>query len=129
MSCVRLERIENLGDLGPVLYVRGVDMMDGTPIYDIKPYLPYVDSHPEAAGGFTDTTPARRVQVQLPRECALNLPPGKAETLLHVLEQDPRPRYQDDPERVYGMEFGGCEVKFTVADQLLRVISVTPLPD
>jgi tRNA-Thr(GGU) m(6)t(6)A37 methyltransferase TsaA len=124
MSCVRLERIEHTQKQGPVLYVKGVDMMDKTPIYDIKPYLAYVDSHPEAVGGFTDTTPPRQLSVKLPEECAALLAPGKVEPLIHVLEQDPRPRYQNDPERIYGMEFAGWEVKFMVEKDTLQVVSI-----
>lgn len=124
LSSVKLERIEPETVRGPVLYVSGVDMMDGTPIYDIKPYLSYVDSHPEATGGFTDTTRARSVRVELPEELPPGLSEEKREVLRRVLEQDPRPRYQQDPVRIYGMEFAGCEVKFKVEGDVLRVISV-----
>jgi tRNA-Thr(GGU) m(6)t(6)A37 methyltransferase TsaA len=126
LSCLKLDRIEHSGELGPVLYVKGVDMVNETPIYDIKPYLSYVDSHPEAVGGFTDTTLPRQVSVDLPEECASLLSPQKAEALRNVLEQDPRPRYQEDAQRIYGMEFAGFEVKFRVEGDTLRVLSVTP---
>jgi tRNA-Thr(GGU) m(6)t(6)A37 methyltransferase TsaA len=126
LSCLKLDRIEHSRELGPVLYVKGVDMMNETPIYDIKPYLSYVDSQPEAVGGFTDTTLPRRVLVDLPQECMALLSPQKAEALRNVLEQDPRPRYQEDAQRIYGMEFAGFEVKFRVEGDMLQVLSVTP---
>jgi tRNA-Thr(GGU) m(6)t(6)A37 methyltransferase TsaA len=126
LSCLKLDRIEHSGELGPVLYVKGVDMVNETPIYDIKPYLSYVDSHPEAVGGFTDTTLPRQVSVDLPEECTSLLSPQKTEALRNVLEQDPRPRYQEDAQRIYGMEFAGFEVKFRVEGDTLRVLSVTP---
>ena len=126
LSCVRLERID-LGDSRkPVILVSGVDMMDGTPIYDIKPYLPYADSYPEARGGFTDGTEARHVIVELPKELvtASGIPGEKLQALQGVLEQDPRPRYQKDPQRIYGMSFGEYEVKFTVREDVLQVVEL-----
>lgn len=126
LSCVKLERIDLEDPRKPVIWVSGVDMMDGTPIYDIKPYLPYADSHPEAKGGFTDGAQARCVTVELPEELAAasGISGEKLQALRGVLEQDPRPRYQKDPERVYGMSFGEYEVKFTVQEDVLRVVEI-----
>lgn len=126
LSCVRLERIDLEDSRKPVILVSGVDMMDGTPIYDIKPYLPYADSYPEARGGFTDETEARHVIVELPEDLATasGIPGEKLQALRGVLEQDPRPRYQKDPQRIYGMSFGEYEVKFTVREDVLRVVEL-----
>lgn len=126
LSCVRLERIDLEDSRKPVILVSGVDMMDGTPIYDIKPYLPYADSYPEARGGFTDGTEARHVIVELPEEFATasGIPGEMLQALRGVLEQDPRPRYQKDPQRIYGMSFGEYEVKFTVREDVLRVVEL-----
>ena len=126
LSCVRLERIDLEDSRKPVILVSGVDMMDGTPIYDIKPYLPYADSYPEARGGFTDGTEARHVIVELPEELvtASGISGEKLQALRGVLEQDPRPRYQKDPQRIYGMSFGEYEVKFTVQEDVLRVVEL-----
>ena len=121
LSSVELERVEYSAERGPVLHVRGADLMDGTPIFDIKPYVAYADSHPEAAGGFTDTAQFKKLSVELGEGVAEPLPDGLAE----VLENDPRPRYHDDPERVYGMEYDGREVKFRVCGDTLLVISLT----
>ena len=121
LSSVQLDRVELDPQLGPVLHVRGADLMDGTPIFDIKPYLAYTDSHPEASGSFALAGDAVRV------ECAEGvldaLPQEKRETLLRVLAQDPRPGYQHEAGRVYGFPFGGFEVRFTVADGVLTVLS------
>ena len=116
LSCVRLERVEQDPARGPVLLVRGADLLDGTPIYDIKPYLPYVDSHPEAAGGFSAATADRQLAVEFPPALLALVPPDKREALLGVLAQDPRPGYQHDPGRVYAMGFAGLTVRFTVDD-------------
>ena len=121
LSSVELERVEYSAERGPVLHVRGADLMDGTPIFDIKPYVAYADSHPEAAGGFTDTAQFKKLSVELGEGVAEPLPDG----LTEVLENDPRPRYHDDPERVYGMEYDGREVKFRVCGDTLLVISLT----
>ena len=126
LSSVRLERVELDPDLGPVLHVSGADLMDGTPIYDIKPYAPYADAHPEARGGFTDQTPRRRLMVDCPPALLELVPQEKREALLGVLAEDPRPAYQDDPDRVYAMTFAGLEIKFTVSQQKLTIGMVTP---
>ncbi|MBQ4616792.1 MAG: tRNA (N6-threonylcarbamoyladenosine(37)-N6)-methyltransferase TrmO [Clostridia bacterium] len=125
MSCVRLMAVEQTAEFGPVLRVRGADLMDGTPIYDVKPYLPFADSRPDAVGGFADRVEDRTVMVQGEEKLAV-LPPDKRDALLKVLASDPRPTYQDDPERIYGFGFAGFEVRFTVSDRVLTVVSVEP---
>ena len=112
LSCVRLDAVEINGKLGPVLSVTGADLMDGTPIYDIKPYLPYVDSHPEAEGGFSDKVKGYRLPVIVPDECRELIDSEQMKVLEEVLSQDPRPAYHNDPERIYGMTYAGKEVKF-----------------
>ena len=124
LSCVKLEGIELHTDRGPVLHVSGADLMDGTPIYDIKPYLPFVDSHPEASGGFTDQTKEYGLQVEVSESLLDMVAEDKREALKAVLAHDPRPSYQNDPERIYGMEFAGYEVKFRVEEGTLYVINV-----
>ena len=124
LSCVELAGLELNGPKGPVLHVRGADLMNGTPIYDIKPYLPYTDSWPDATGGFTDDVPQALLQVDIaPHWCAL-LSPQDEKVLRELLAQDPRPPYQRDARRVYGMAFGGFEVKFAVEEERLTVLSV-----
>ncbi len=120
LSSVRLESVE-LTDRGPVLNVSGIDMRDGTPVYDIKPYIPYADSHSEARGGFTQDMPYKELDVEFPEELLARIAPEKRKALLAVLRQDPRPHYQDDPERVYGMAFGGYEIRFRVEGDRLIV--------
>ena len=124
LSSVRLERIDFDRELGPVLHVSGADLMDGTPIFDIKPYLPYTDSHPEATGGFTDGAAMERLTVDCPAELLERVAPEQRPGLLGVLASDPRPRYQDDPKRVYGLTFAGRNVKFTVDGGRLTVLEV-----
>lgn len=121
LSSVRLERIELTGPQGPVLHIRGADLVDGTPILDIKPYLPYADSIPEAAGGFASGGAPARLEVACPPELLARVPEGLRAGLLEVLACDPRPPYQHDPDRRYGMAFGGVEVSFTVAGDTLTV--------
>ena len=124
LSSVQLEAIEHRPDVGPVLIVRGADLMDGTPIYDIKPYIPYADCHPEAPEGFTGQVEMQALTVEIPPELLARFPVEKRDALVGVLAQDPRPRYQADASRVYGLEFGGYEVKFTVSDQILTVTDI-----
>ncbi len=124
LSSVKLERIEIDPKLGPVLHVSGADLMDGTPIFDIKPYLPYCDSHPDAMGGWTNEADNRLLQVDFPAELLEKVPTTQRDGLIGVLASDPRPRYQNDPERVYGMSFGGVNVKFTVDGEKLTVREV-----
>ena len=126
LSCVKLERVELNSPDGPVLFVCGCDLMDGTPIYDIKPYLPYADSIPDAVGGFTDNLDERRLEVACEETLLDKIPEDKRETLIKVLSGDPRPSYQNNPERVYGFVFAGFEVKFTVSDRKLTVTEVIP---
>lgn len=121
LSCVKLVGIEQTEDCGTVLHVAGADLMDGTPIFDIKPYLPFVDSHPEAVGGFADRKKDYALAVEDPDALLQALTEEQQAALRGVLAHDPRPSYQDDPERLYGMAFGGYEVKFTVSDGVLTV--------
>ena len=125
LSSVRLEGIEQRPGLGPVLLVRGADLMDGTPIYDIKPYIPYADCHPDAAQGFTGQTQRHTLEVVCPPELLAPVPEPDRAALLGVLANDPRPSYQHDPARIYGMEFGGVEVHFTVDGTVLTVADIT----
>lgn len=124
LSCVELEGIEMREGEGPVLHVKGADLMDGTPIYDIKPYLPYVDCHAEASGGFAERVKEYRLQVEVPKEWLVLVPKEKQEPLKQILAQDPRPSYQKDPKRVYGLEYAGLEVKFRVKEDVLTVCEI-----
>lgn len=121
LSCVRLTEARLEPGLGPVLIVAGADLMDGTPIYDIKPYIPYADAIPSASGGFVDRVERKRLEVQCPQALLELIPPEKREALLAVLAQDPRPSYQSDPGRVYGMAFADWQVRFTVEGERLVV--------
>ncbi len=123
LSCVELAGMERRADEGTVLLVRGADLMDGTPIFDIKPYLAYVDSHPEATGGFR-TVGWSMLSVDFPPELLELVPAEDRDALLSVLANDPRPSYHNDPERIYGMSFGSREIKFRVADDILTVTAV-----
>ncbi|MBQ7081591.1 MAG: tRNA (N6-threonylcarbamoyladenosine(37)-N6)-methyltransferase TrmO [Fibrobacter sp.] len=123
LSCVKIERIDIDGPEGPEIVVSGADLMDGTPIVDIKPYLPYTDAHPEATGGFAEAV--RQIKVHVKQSDSLNkLPPEKRGALIEVLEQDPRPAYQNNPERVYGFNFAEFEVKFKVVGNELEILSI-----
>lgn len=124
LSSVKLDRIVQTENEGAVLYVKGADLMNGTPIYDIKPYLPYVDSHPQAVGGFTENLDERRLEVDFSEELLVKVPEEKRQALIKVLACDPRPSYQNDEERVYGLPFGGVEVSFKVKDKALTVIEI-----
>ena len=124
LSCVRLLEVEQHPRLGPVIHVAGADLMDGTPIYDIKPYLPYADCKPDAVGGFASAPKEATLQVVCPEELLAAFPADRREALLAVLAQDPRPSYQDDPERVYGFGFAGFNVRFSVNNATLSVISI-----
>ena len=121
LSSVRLESVEQTEKEGCVLWVSGVDMMDGTPIYDIKPYLPYVDSHPEAAGGFAEKKKEYMLSVEIPEVCLEMLTEEKQKILKEILSQDPRPAYQHDEERIYGMSFSEFEVCFQVKNECVYV--------
>ena len=124
LSSVRLDHIAYTDALGPVLHVRGADLVDGTPILDIKPYLPYGDCHPEAAGGFASEPARPTLEVEIPPALLDQLPPDRREALRDVLALDPRPRYQQDPDRVYGFLFAGQEVRFTVDGDRLQVVDI-----
>ena len=126
LSSVKLEKIEQDPVLGPVIHISGADLMDGTPIYDIKPYLPYADSHPEAAGGFTDQIEDYRLEVEFPELLMEQIPKEQREALLEVLANDPRPRYQNDPDRLYGIAYGQKDIQFRVRDKKLQVVNVRP---
>ena len=126
LSAVRLVGVELGGGDGPLLHVAGADLMDGTPIYDIKPYIPYADAHPEATGGFTDAVPRRTLAVDCPPPLLEAVPAEKRGALLGVLAEDPRPSYQNEPRRVYGMSFAGVDVRFTVEGDRLTVREVVP---
>lgn len=126
LSCVKLEGVDLSTPDGPVLFVSGADLVDGTPILDIKPYLPYADCRPEAVGGFAGTAPEPCLAVDFPPALLERVPEGDRSALLGVLAQDPRPPYQRDPRRVYGFGFGGVEVRFTVGDGVLAVAEVRP---
>ena len=127
LSCAKLAGMEETSDRGTVLRILGADLMDGTPILDIKPYIPYADSHPEALGGFAAVPAGETLEVIIPPELLEKVPESRREALRGVLAQDPRPHYQEDPDRVYGFGFAGMEVKFSVNRKRLTVrdISVT----
>lgn len=127
LSCVRLDGIETDTALGPLLHVSGADLMDHTPIYDIKPYIPYADCHPEATGGFTDSLDGPALEVRIPAALLSQLPEAKRDGLVGVLAQDPRPRYQGDSDRIYGLQYAGCDVRFTVHGSVVSVCEVVKL--
>lgn len=124
LSCVKLERIEQRADVGAVLIVSGADLLDNTPIFDIKPYLPYADCHLDAVGGYADEKKDYRLQVEFPTHLLEKIPENKQDGLLECLADDPRPSYQDDPAREYGMRFADFEIKFTVNADTLTVFDV-----
>lgn len=123
LSCVKLDKIEFRKDVGPVLLVSGVDILDGTPIYDIKPYLPYADSRPEAFGGFTENLEERKVEVLIDTQSFYDIPAGKQEEIISILSNDPRPSYQKGG-REYGMRYGNYNISFVVEDNILSVRNV-----
>lgn len=124
LSCVKLERIIRQAENGPVLCVSGADMLDGTPIYDIKPYLPYTDSHPEAIGGFADGVLSQQLTVNCQQKFRQCIPKEYQQTVMDILAQDPRPSYQHDPERIYSMEYADMDIRFTVDGKILTVREV-----
>ena len=127
LSSVRLIGTEQAANLGTVLHVAGADLMDGTPIFDIKPYIPYSDCHTDATGGFTDTAGEFLLKVDFPETLLSKLPPEKREAALAVLSHDPRPSYQRKPERIYGVAFAGFDIRFSVEADTLTVKDVTML--
>lgn len=129
LSCVRLEGIRRDPELGHVLEVSGADLMDGTPILDIKPYIPYADCRPEASGGFTGNSGGATLAVDFPAALLERVPADKRAALTGVLSRDPRPPYQHDPERVYGLDFAGVNIRFTVDGDTLTVRAVERMAD
>ncbi len=125
LSSVKLEKVEIDPKLGPVLHVTSADLMDGTPIYDIKPYITYTDSHPDAVSGFASKPAEYLLDVDFPESLLQKVPESQREPLIEVLAHDPRPQYQNDPDRLYGMAFGDKEVKFKVEGSLLTVVQVS----
>ena len=124
LSCVRLDHLEDNAELGPVIHVLGADLMDRTPIYDIKPYVAYADAHPDARSGFVDDTVWEPLRVELSSSLASKVPADSVEVLKSVLAQDPRPRYHDDPERVYGMPFLDLDIRFKVEESVLKIVDI-----
>ena len=127
LSSVRLVGIEDTKEFGSVLLVSGADLLDGTPIYDIKPYLTFADSHPDAIGGFADAVKEDRLSVEIDRHLLTLIDEDKRDGLLTILKGDPRPSYQDDPNRIYGMKFSNYEIFFKVSEYKLTVIKVEVL--
>lgn len=124
LSCVRLNRIDMKTSEGPVLHISGADLLDGTPVFDIKPYLPYVDSIPDAFGGFTEETKEYRLDIDFPERWRAEVSKEEYESLCQILRLDPRPAYQNAPERVYGMSYADMEIKFTVDQNLLHICKI-----
>ena len=127
LSSVKLLGVEHTEKYGTVLHVGGADLMDGTPIFDIKPYIPYGDSHPEATGGFTDNAGEFLLQVDFPAHLLTILPESKRDAAKAVLSHDPRPSYQRKPDRIYGLTFAGYDIRFKVNEDILSVIEVTKI--
>ena len=127
LSSVRLKEIAFDERMGPMLYVEGADLLDGTPIYDIKPYIAYTDSHPEATEGFAGGVKEKELQVEFPEKLLEEMPEEKRKAILGVLAQDPRPAYDTDETRLYGVEFAGFDVRFTVTGNLLTVKELVKL--
>ena len=128
LSSVKLAGIQHTAEYGPILKIRGADLMDGTPILDIKPYIPYADSHPDAIGGFASAPAGETLEVVIPPELLDLVPENRRDALRGVLAQDPRPHYQDDPERIYGFGFAGLEVRFSVNGTRLTVSDIQKGP-
>ena len=125
LSSVKLLGVEHTKEYGTVLHVAGADLMDGTPIFDIKPYIPYGDSHPEATGGFTDQAKDFILKVQFPQHLLDKIPQDKQAAAAGVLSHDPRPSYQKQADRVYGLNFAGFDIRFQVSDDTLTVLEVS----
>lgn len=124
LSCVQLLGVEHTQEFGTVLHVGGADLMDGTPIFDVKPYVPYADSHPDAKGGFTDGAGEFLLQVDFPQTLLEKLPEEKRSAAVGVLSHDPRPSYQRKPGRIYGLDFAGWDIRFTVDGDILTVVDI-----
>jgi len=127
LSCVKLIGLEQTRNDGTVIHLAGADLMDGTPIFDIKPYIPYADCHPEASGGFTDSAADFLLDVDFPAHLLALLPADKQEAAVSVLSHDPRPSYQRDPDRIYGLPFAGFDIRFTVREKTLTVTDIQKL--
>ena len=127
LSSVKILGLEQTEHMGTVIHVAGADLMDGTPIFDIKPYIPYSDCHTEATGGFTDTAGEFLLKVEFPAEFLALLPEDKRESAIGVLSHDPRPSYQRKPDRVYGLSFAGFDLRFCVREDTLTVLEVNPI--
>ena len=127
LSSVKLYKVEIDEKLGPILYVRGADLMDNTPIVDIKPYIPYADSHEEATCGIFEEVEKKRLTVDIPKELVDKIPKESREALKEVLAEDPRPSYQKDPVRIYGLSFAGMNIRFRVEEEKLIVVGVERL--
>ena len=125
LSSVKIEKTELSSPDGPIIEVSGADMLDGTPIYDIKPYIAYTDSHPEAIGGFSEDVFDNHLMVQENEKLKNIMPQDKYESLLQILSSDPRPGYKEDSDRFYGLKFAGYEIKFTVSNGVLKIVSIT----
>ena len=124
LSSVKLDKIEFTKEHGPVLHISGADLMNGTPIFDIKPYLPYVDSHPDALNGFANSIKDYALHVTDPHEMLSYVPIEKRSAIIEILSQDPRPSYQEDPKRIYGLRFSDYEIKFRVEKNILYILSI-----
>lgn len=127
LSSVKILGIEHNTQYGTVIHVAGADLMDGTPIFDIKPYIPYCDSHPNATGGFTTSAKDFLLHVDIPEDLLKKVPEVKQDALIGILSHDPRPSYQEDPERVYGLTFAGLNIRFTVIGNMLTVTSISQI--
>lgn len=127
LSCVRLLSVEDTQEFGTVLHVGGADLMDGTPIFDIKPYIPYSDSHAEALGGFTDQAGDFLLDVVFPPHLLEKIPQEKQQAVIGILRHDPRPSYQRDPQRIYGLPFAGFDIRFQVTGQMLTVVEIVKI--
>ena len=125
LSCVKFLGVEETAQFGTVIHVGGADLMDGTPIFDIKPYIPYADCHPDALDGFTGGTEGETLEVKFPAELLQNLPKAKQAAVIGILAHDPRPSYQKDADRIYGFVFAGFEIRFRVEEKLLTVVAVS----
>lgn len=124
LSCVKIKRIQLESPQGPVIYVSGADILDGTPIYDLKPYIPYVDCHPEASGGFSEKNTEYQLEVRISETQLQKIPEPKREALVGILQQDPRPAYQKNADREYGLEFAGYNIRFHVEEKQLIVTDI-----
>lgn len=124
MSCVKLEKAVYDEKLGTILYIQGSDMMNGTPVYDIKPYIPYTDSHPEAVGGFADKVFEHKLSVEISKELQMKLSEDELIVIIKIIEQDPRPSYINDEKRLYGVTYGNKNVKFKVKETLATIAEI-----